>query len=89
VKKLSLRNELVEEGRNNIARMEYADKLALSAFSFVRGEGRMLCCWAAARQNFGPRQGKAENSFEIHTFLLAIFAIYTELQRKAVFGYNL
>jgi hypothetical protein len=65
--------------------MEYADKLALSAFNFARGEGRMLCCWAAARQNFGSRQGKAE----IHTFLLAIFAIYTELRRKAVFGYNL
>jgi hypothetical protein len=50
VTRSSVRNELVEEGRlrNNIARIEYANKLALSALSYARGEGRMLCCWAAA-----------------------------------------
>jgi hypothetical protein len=50
---------------SDIARMGHTNKLALSAFSFVGSESMMLCCAVLV----GRRQG-----FEIHTFLVAVYA---------------
>jgi hypothetical protein len=78
-----LRDELVEEGQrgNDIARVcYYMSKLARLALSFAGSESEMLCRAVLLGG------GKAQNSLAlIHTFLVAVYA---DLQRKAVFGYE-